>query len=673
MPAPAVNHLRFVAVRQDDALAEPLLAELAVEYATRYGTTEERVGAWLRGYPADEFAPPRGGMLIGVLDGRPVTGGAFRRFEVARSRDRRTQAHLDGRWAPQEGVRAGAARRAGERDRRGRIPSRLPDHRRPSARGRGAVPGHRISQAARTAAGRGRGLPGGVRQGSAMTEPLHVAVALEGYGWHPEAWRHTPERRSVLSGRYWVELARTAERGLLDFVTFDDGLTPQRRRRPEIEPDGWPGGPTRCSSRRGWPPRRSHIGLVPVATVTHTEPSHVAKAIATLDFVSHGRAGWQPRVSGTDHEAALFGRRDIAGADLFAEAVDAVDVVRGLWDSWDDDAVIRDVAPDATSTGIGCTTSTSSAYFSVKGPSITRARRRASPSSRRSRTPGRSTNSPPAVRIWSSSPPPTTTRCAPSSAELADVGGTDVKVFAESVRFLIGVVGHAVGRTRRTGRRRRAGGPAAALAEHRDGRCSAAPRGQRRRPAVHRRRGGAAAARRRAASERPTARARPCALGSASRSPRTDTRRRTGHDVPLSILDLAPISAGSDAATALHNTVDLAQHAEQWGYRRYWIAEHHFVAVASSSPAVLIGQIAAATHHIRVGAAAVQLGHTTARRRRRRASACSTRSTPAASTSGSAGRGSAGARRSSGRRATGRSRRGNGARSTASWCRRRST
>jgi alkanesulfonate monooxygenase SsuD/methylene tetrahydromethanopterin reductase-like flavin-dependent oxidoreductase (luciferase family) len=83
-------------------------------------------------------------------------------------------------------------------------------------------------------------------------------------------------------------------------------------------------------------------------------------------------------------------------------------------------------------------------------------------------------------------------------------------------------------------------------------------------------------------------------------------------NVPLSILDLAPISAGSDAASALRNTVDLAQHAEQLGYRRYWIAEHHFVAVASSSPAVLIGQIAAATQRIRVGSAAVQLGHTTA-------------------------------------------------------------
>ncbi|OBF31332.1 luciferase [Mycolicibacterium peregrinum] len=81
---------------------------------------------------------------------------------------------------------------------------------------------------------------------------------------------------------------------------------------------------------------------------------------------------------------------------------------------------------------------------------------------------------------------------------------------------------------------------------------------------------------------------------------------------PLSILDLAPISAGSDAQTALRNTVDLARHAEQWGYQRYWVAEHHFVSVASSSPAVLVGQIAAATERIRVGTAAVQLGHTTA-------------------------------------------------------------
>lgn len=82
MSVPAVNDVRFVAVGQDDVLAEPLLAELALEYATRYGSTTEAVGAWLREYPVGEFAPPGGGMLIGLVDGRPVTGGAFRRFDA---------------------------------------------------------------------------------------------------------------------------------------------------------------------------------------------------------------------------------------------------------------------------------------------------------------------------------------------------------------------------------------------------------------------------------------------------------------------------------------------------------------------------------------------------------------------------------------------------------------
>lgn len=83
-------------------------------------------------------------------------------------------------------------------------------------------------------------------------------------------------------------------------------------------------------------------------------------------------------------------------------------------------------------------------------------------------------------------------------------------------------------------------------------------------------------------------------------------------NVPLSVLDLAPISAGATAAEALANSIDLARHAEAWGFRRHWVAEHHFVAVASSAPDVLIGAIAAATKTIRVGSAAVQFGHRTA-------------------------------------------------------------
>jgi alkanesulfonate monooxygenase SsuD/methylene tetrahydromethanopterin reductase-like flavin-dependent oxidoreductase (luciferase family) len=83
--------------------------------------------------------------------------------------------------------------------------------------------------------------------------------------------------------------------------------------------------------------------------------------------------------------------------------------------------------------------------------------------------------------------------------------------------------------------------------------------------------------------------------------------------VPLSVLDLSPVSEGSTPAQALRNTLDLARRCEAAGYRRYWVAEHHFTeGVASSSPAVLIAAIAAATSVIRVGSGAVQLGHQTA-------------------------------------------------------------
>ncbi len=77
-----MESLRFVAVEQTDPLAEPLLAELTVEYAQRYGGTEAGVAAWLRGHPAEEFAAPHGALLIGLLGGQPVTGGAFQRFDA---------------------------------------------------------------------------------------------------------------------------------------------------------------------------------------------------------------------------------------------------------------------------------------------------------------------------------------------------------------------------------------------------------------------------------------------------------------------------------------------------------------------------------------------------------------------------------------------------------------
>ena len=76
----------------------------------------------------------------------------------------------------------------------------------------------------------------------------------------------------------------------------------------------------------------------------------------------------------------------------------------------------------------------------------------------------------------------------------------------------------------------------------------------------------------------------------------------------LSVLDLAPIVEGSDAGRALANSLDLAQHAEEWGYRRFWLAEHHNMqGIASSATAVCIGYVAQGTNTIRVGSGGVML------------------------------------------------------------------
>jgi luciferase family oxidoreductase group 1 len=78
--------------------------------------------------------------------------------------------------------------------------------------------------------------------------------------------------------------------------------------------------------------------------------------------------------------------------------------------------------------------------------------------------------------------------------------------------------------------------------------------------------------------------------------------------IPFSVLDLAPIASGSDAADALHNTRDLAIHAEKWGYHRYWLAEHHNMpGIASAATAVVIGYVAENTSTIRVGSGGIML------------------------------------------------------------------
>jgi alkanesulfonate monooxygenase SsuD/methylene tetrahydromethanopterin reductase-like flavin-dependent oxidoreductase (luciferase family) len=210
--------------------------------------------------------------------------------------------------------------------------------------------------------------------------PLHLAVALDGAGWHPAAWRESGARPAdLLSAAYWIDVITEAERGVLDFVTVEDALSLQSsdRRGPDYRTDQVRGRLDAVLIAARVAPLTTGIGLIPTVTVTHTEPFHVSKAIATLDWVSSGRAGVRVKVSARQDEAAHFGRRALPPDkeltdDLFAEAADYVEVMRRLWDSWEDDAEIRDVATGRfVDTGKLHYIDFAGRWFSVKGPSIT--------------------------------------------------------------------------------------------------------------------------------------------------------------------------------------------------------------------------------------------------------------------------------------------------------------
>ncbi|GEK21104.1 LLM class flavin-dependent oxidoreductase [Cellulomonas xylanilytica] len=202
--------------------------------------------------------------------------------------------------------------------------------------------------------------------------PLHLGVDLSDAGAHPAAWRtHGSQAQRLFDAERLQQLVDTAQRGTLDLVVIDDSFSLQ---------------PTRTTTLRGrldaalvaarLAPRSRGIGLVPTVATTHTEPFHVSKAIATIDHVSGGRAGWQLGWSADDDDArdtAHFGRRPaVSEAAAVAEAEEAVRAVAALWDSWEDDAEIRD---EATHRFVDRSklhyVEHDGVHFAVKGPSIT--------------------------------------------------------------------------------------------------------------------------------------------------------------------------------------------------------------------------------------------------------------------------------------------------------------
>ncbi len=177
---------------------------------------------------------------------------------------------------------------------------------------------------------------------------LRLGLSMRGVGYHSAAWRHPDvPAGGARSFRHYLRIAQTAERGLFDMVFLADGIGIRGRDEPagalcrsdqnaELEP---------LTLLSALAPMTQHIGLVATASTTYNEPYHVARKFGSLDHISEGRAGWNVVTSWSDAEALNFGRESqMAYDDRYERAMEFVQVVRGLWDSWEADAFLEDKA-----------------------------------------------------------------------------------------------------------------------------------------------------------------------------------------------------------------------------------------------------------------------------------------------------------------------------------------
>lgn len=177
---------------------------------------------------------------------------------------------------------------------------------------------------------------------------IKLGLSMRYLGYHVAAWRHPDvPADGAVHFDYFLKSAIKAEAARLDMIFFADGLGIRASDEPagslsrdmrnvELEPLTLLAALGVCTK---------HIGLVATASTTYNEPFHVARKFASIDHISAGRAGWNVVTSWSEQEAWNFSRDAHLGyAERFERADEFVDVVKGLWDSWEDDAFIRDKA-----------------------------------------------------------------------------------------------------------------------------------------------------------------------------------------------------------------------------------------------------------------------------------------------------------------------------------------
>ena len=182
-----------------------------------------------------------------------------------------------------------------------------------------------------------------------MARQMKLGLSMRGIGYHAAAWRHPDvPPGAALDYNYYLRNAQAAERGKFDMIFFADGIGIRSRDIPEgslcrsgyevaeLEP---------ITLLSAIAPMTRHIGLITTASTTYNEPFHIARKFASLDLISGGRAGWNVVTSWSEAEAQNFNReRHLDYATRYDRAKECLEVVLGLWDSWDDDAFVFDKA-----------------------------------------------------------------------------------------------------------------------------------------------------------------------------------------------------------------------------------------------------------------------------------------------------------------------------------------
>lgn len=167
---------------------------------------------------------------------------------------------------------------------------------------------------------------------------MNLGVFLAGTGHHVASWRHPrAQKDGSMNFNYFKELAQTAEKGKFDLLFLADSLSINPKSHPNVmtrfEPFTILGALAQATSK---------IGLVATASTTYSEPFHIARQFASLDHLSAGRAGWNVVTSSIPDTAKNFsGTEHLEHSLRYERADEFVDVVQGLWDSWEEEAFIR--------------------------------------------------------------------------------------------------------------------------------------------------------------------------------------------------------------------------------------------------------------------------------------------------------------------------------------------